>query len=95
MVIKVELFYSPICPHCPEAKRILLEVLEEVDQEFHVEEVNVFSPEGLERAKKYEIISVPAIIIENKHKIIGVPRKESLLRKITHEITVSQKEEKS
>ena len=95
MAIKVELFYSPICPHCPEAKRILLEVLEGVDQEFSVEEVNVFSPEGLERAKKYDIASVPAMVIENKYKIIGVPQKKSLLRKITQEIMLNQKEERS
>jgi len=96
MTVKIELFYSPTCPYCPEAKRILLEALEEeIDQEFHIEEVNVFSSEGLERAKKYDIISVPAIIIGNKHKIIDVPGKENLLRKIKQEIMHSQKEEKS
>ena len=92
MTIKVELFHSPVCPYCPEAKGILLEVLEEAGHEFSIEEVNIFSPEGLKRAKKYNIASVPAIIIENKHKIIGVPRKEILLRKIMQEVTFSQKE---
>ena len=94
MTVKIELFYSPICPHCPEAKRILLEVLDEFDQEFSIDEVNVFSLKELERAKKYDILSVPAIVIENKHKIIGVPRKENLLRKIRQEIT-RQKERES
>ena len=86
MTIKIELFYPPVCPYCPEAKRILLEVLEEIDQEFCMDEVNIFSPEGLERAKKYGIISVPAIVIENKHKIVGIHGKEILLRKIKQEI---------
>ena len=95
MTIKIELFYSPICPHCPEAKRALREVLEETDQEFHVDEVNVFSPEGLERAKKYGIISVPAIVIVDRHKIMGVPGKETLLRKIKHEIMSREKEDES
>jgi len=86
VTIKVELFYSPICPRCPEAKRVLLEVLEEI---------NVFSPRGLKRAKKYDIAHIPAVVIENKRKIIGVPKKESLLRKIKQEITLSQVEERS
>jgi len=95
MTVRIELFYSPTCPYCPEAKRILREVLESIDREFHVDKVNVFSPEGLERAKKYGILSVPTIIIENKHKLIGVPRKESLLGKIKQEMMRSQKEGKS
>jgi len=86
MAIKIELFYSPICPHCPEAKRVLLEVLEKFDQEFSINEVNVFSPEGFEKARRYDLLSVPAIVIENGDKIIGVPRKENLLRKIKREI---------
>ena len=68
MAIRVELFSSPTCPYCPEARRVLLEVLEGVNHEFHVEEVNVFSPEGLERAKRHDILSVPAMIIENNIK---------------------------
>ena len=95
MTIRLELFYSPICPFCPEARRILLEVLEEFDQEFHIDEVNIFSSEGLERAKKHDLASVPAIVIENKHKIIGIPEKESLLRRIKQEIMHGKKEEKS
>jgi len=86
MAVKIDLFYSPTCPYCPEAKRILLEALEAFDQEFSIDEVNVFSSEGLERAKRYGIASVPAIVIENKHKIIGVPEKEALVRKIRQEM---------
>jgi len=86
MAVKIELFYSPTCPYCPEAKRVLLEVLEKFDQEFSIDEVNVFSSEGLKRAKRHGIISVPAIVIEDKHKIIGVPDKEALVRKIRQEM---------
>jgi len=68
VAIRVELFYSPICPYCPEAIGILLEALEGADREFHLEEINVFSPEGLERAKRHDILSVPAMIIENNIK---------------------------
>jgi len=68
VAIRVELFSSPICPYRPEAIRVLLEALEEADREFHLEEINVFSPEGLERAKRHDILSVPAMIIENNIK---------------------------
>ena len=98
MTVRIEIFYSPICPYCSEAKRILLEALEEVKGESLLEEVNVFSTEGLERAKRYGIISVPAIVIENKYKMIDVPRKENILRRIEQNLTIathSRKEEKN
>ncbi|RJS90697.1 hypothetical protein CW705_05660 [Candidatus Bathyarchaeota archaeon] len=47
----IELFYSPICPYCPKAKRILLEALDEMEGEVHLDEINVFSLDGLKRAK--------------------------------------------
>jgi len=81
MPLRIELFYSPACPYCPEAKRILREILERIDQEFHVDEVNVFSPEGLERAKRYGIISVPTIIVVNRHKNRRCSRKGDPSRK--------------
>lgn len=87
MTVKMELFYSPICPHCPKAKETLLEVLKKVNHEIRLDEVNVMSSEGLERAKKYNVIAVPTIVVNRRHKIVGTPRKEKLLMLINQEVT--------
>jgi len=84
MAITIELFYSPTCLYCPKARKVLLEVLDNVNHEVHVDEVNVFSSKGLERANKYGIMAVPAIVVRKRHKLVGVPKKEELLR-IIHE----------
>lgn len=86
MTVTIELFYSPICPHCPKAKEVLLEVVEKVDERIRLDEVNVLSKEGLERAKKYGVMAVPAIIVNMKHKMVGVPEKERLLKILNNEI---------
>jgi len=88
----IELFFSPICPHCPRAREILLEVLEEVNHKIRLEEVNVFSTEGVEKAEKYGVMAVPTIIVNRKRKIVGVPSKEGLLRVIRQEIVKERTE---
>jgi len=92
MTVMMELFYSPVCPHCPKAKETLLEVLEKVDQKIHLDEVNVLSLEGLKRAEKYGVMAVPTIIVNMRHKIVGVPRESKLLKLINHEIVKEQME---
>jgi small redox-active disulfide protein 1 len=86
MEVVMELLYSPVCPHCPKAKEVLLEVLEEIDGKVRFEEVNVLSREGFERAKRYGVKAVPAIIINKRRKIVGVPTKERLLKILKDEV---------
>jgi len=85
MMVRVELFYSSTCPHCPRAKEILVEVLDGIDAEIRFDEVNVLSPEGIEKAKKHGILAVPAIVINSRHVIVGVPARDRLLKVITRE----------
>jgi len=85
VMVTVELFYSPICPHCPKAKETLMEVLEEVKGEIELQMVNVLSKKGIEKAKEYGIMTVPAIVVNRKHKILGTPIKNVLLRVLSRE----------
>jgi len=94
MTITIELFYSPVCPHCPRARETLLKALEKVDQKIRIDEVNVLSLDGLKRAEQYGVKTVPTIIINMKHKIVGIPEKESLLKVINREIMESVKKDK-
>jgi len=86
MEVLMELLYSPVCPHCPKAREVLLEVLEEIDRKVRLEEVNVLSREGFERVKRYGVKSVPAVIINKRRKIVGVPTKERLLKTFRDEV---------
>jgi len=90
MNLMIELFYSPICPHCPKAREVLLEVLEEVDAKIHLDEVNILSSEGLKKAEECGVMSVPTTIINMRRKIVGVPVKERLLKLVNDEITKQQ-----
>ncbi|MBU1614063.1 thioredoxin family protein [bacterium] len=78
---KLELFYSPLCPTCPKAKEIAREVVEEEEVEEY-EEINILSPDGGEKAAKYGIKSVPALVVNEGEPIFGIPLKEGLVRLI-------------
>ncbi|MDK2790320.1 MAG: thioredoxin 1 [Methanothermococcus sp.] len=74
-MVKVEVFTSPMCPHCPAAKRVVEEVAGEVEG-VEVEHVNVM--ENPEKAAKYGIMAVPTIVIDGEVKFVGAPTKEAL-----------------
>ncbi|MFH1107481.1 MAG: thioredoxin family protein [Candidatus Micrarchaeota archaeon] len=70
----IELFTSPTCPYCPPAKKALSEAAEALKAEgLEVEYVNydTRSPEGLRKAREYDIMSVPAAIVcGSRHKFL-------------------------
>jgi len=74
-MVKIEVFTSPMCPHCPGAKRVVEEVAGEVEG-VEVEHVNVM--ENPEKAAKYGIMAVPTIVIDGEVKFVGAPTKEAL-----------------
>lgn len=82
--MKIELFYSPMCPTCPQAKEIVREIVEKEGVKY--EEVNILSPDGEEKAARYGIKGVPALVINGGEPISGVPLKENLT-KLIQEVT--------
>ncbi|MEW6201958.1 MAG: thioredoxin family protein [bacterium] len=74
---KIELFYNPLCNMCPAAKEIARAVAEE--QQVWLEEINVFTQEGGQRAEKYGVRGVPTIIVDGEKRIVGIPDKEQLI----------------
>ena len=75
---RIELFYSPLCSLCPQAKEVARAVAEE--QQVRLEEINIFAPEGEARANKYGIKGVPTLVVNGERRITGVPDKEQLIR---------------
>ena len=79
-MVKIEIFTSPQCPHCPAAKRVVEEVLAEIKGDFEVEHVNVMDEP--KRAADYGIMAVPTIVIDGEVAFMGAPQKEQLKEKL-------------
>lgn len=59
----VEVFTSPTCPHCPPAKTLAKDIAgSRGDVELKI--YSTHEPEGSRLARKYQIMSVPTIIIK-------------------------------
>jgi glutaredoxin-related protein len=64
--MKYKLFFTPMCPKCPAIKEFMKGL--DIEGEF----VDATTPEGLEQARKYEIISVPTILFfDDKNEIVS------------------------
>lgn len=74
------MFYTPTCPYCPGAKKLVREVAPSFGNSVEVEEVNAW--EEQERTAKYGIMGVPAIVINGKVAFVGVPDRKALIKAI-------------
>ena len=73
--MKVEIFYSPVCPHCPSVRRLVSGVMERYP---HVEfiEVNTYTEEGIERGMSMRVMAVPTVAVDDEIKLVGWPFEE-------------------
>jgi small redox-active disulfide protein 1 len=78
MEFLLELFTSPTCPHCPGAKRVAENVVKQMSGALLIER-DISTPENAETAAKYGITGVPAIVVNGKYKMFGVPPSEDEL----------------
>ena len=69
---KVELFYSPVCPHCPNARK-LLEEYKTKNPEFDYIEVNTYTEEGVDRGMSLNVMAVPSLVVDDEIKLVGWP----------------------
>ncbi len=74
--MKYKLFFTPMCPHCPNVK----EFMKDVDMEG--EEIDATLPEGLEQAQKFNVISVPTIIFLEDDKVKSVAHSIEEIKRI-------------
>jgi len=64
-MVKIELFVSPTCPHCPVAKKIVEDVLSKLNSDkIELEIVNSTTKEGIARAKAYHFLEVPTLVVD-------------------------------
>ncbi len=84
--LKIEVFTSPGCPHCPTAVRVTRELMEEnpeLAERVRWKEMSTATPEGSRKAQAYGIRAVPTIIFTNKRGerggYVGAPSKKRYL----------------
>ena len=72
-MVKIEVYYSPVCPHCPGAKKLVAEVAARYGGKVEVEEVDTYTAEGIERGMAKEVMSVPTVFIDGERSFVGFP----------------------
>jgi small redox-active disulfide protein 1 len=75
----LELFTSPTCPYCPKARKIVEDIVRGSENLLLVER-DVSDPQNAEIARSYGITGVPALVINRKYKIQGIPDPARLRR---------------
>ena len=76
-MITIKLLTSPTCPYCPKAREIVKRVVNE-EKDVIAIELSVTTNEGLNEALKYGISGVPAIIVNDREIILGIPKVDDL-----------------
>jgi small redox-active disulfide protein 1 len=87
MSVKLEVFTSQTCPHCPGALAVAQKVKEEFGDELEYEHLDV--AENMDKVGEYGIMSVPTLVIDGKVEFIGAPTEEELTRKIKKRILLN------
>ena len=83
MVIKVELFTTNSCPHCPYAINAAQVAKNELGDAIDIEIIKIDeSNENRQRAINYQIMAVPTTVIDGEVVFVGAPTEGELLNKI-------------
>jgi len=81
MTIKIEVFSTDSCPHCPSAVRVAEEAKNELN-DIELEIVKINNDEARQRAMNYKIMAVPTIVINGQIAFTGAPSKEQLIERL-------------
>ena len=85
MVIKVEVFSTSTCPHCPAAIDAAEKAKDKLGDQIDVESVKIDdpnNPENRQRAMDYQIMAVPTVVINGEVSFVGAPSDVELIEKL-------------
>ena len=83
MAIKVEVFSTNSCPHCPSAIEAAQKAKDKLGDAIDVETVKIDeSKENYQRAIDYNIMAVPTIVINGEVVFVGAPTDFELIEKL-------------
>ena len=78
MSIRIELFTSKTCPHCPPVKKMLHEIVRDLKETVEVEEIDAWSEKGEPVAKKYAVQMVPTVVVNGVKCAEGAVNRQQL-----------------
>ena len=96
MGLKLLLFVSPGCPHCPDAEVAVKKVVPEFyDNEVYYKKIRTRTSEGKELSRQYNVMAVPTIIIVDSDgnelkRIVGAPTKSKLRGEIEKQLGIKK-----
>lgn len=82
MAIKVEVFSTSTCPHCPAAIDAAEKAKDKLGEAIDVESVKIddsAQPENRQRAIDYQIMAVPTVVIDGEVTFVGAPSEDELI----------------
>ncbi|MBE6490591.1 MAG: thioredoxin family protein [Methanobrevibacter sp.] len=83
MAIKVEVFSTNSCPHCPAAIDAAQEAKDKLGDAIDVEVLKIDeSNENRDKAIGYQIMAVPTIVIDGEVTFVGAPMADELIDKL-------------
>ncbi len=83
MAIKVEVFSTNSCPHCPAAIDAAQVAKDKLGDSIDVEVLKIDeSNENRDRAMGYQIMAVPTIVIDGEVTFVGAPMADELIDKL-------------
>ena len=85
MAIKVEVFSTSTCPHCPAAIDAAEKAKGKLGDKIDVESIKIddpANPENRQRAMDYQIMAVPTIVIDGEVTFVGAPSEDELITQL-------------
>lgn len=83
MAIKVEVFSTNSCPHCPSAIDAAQVAKDRLGDVIDVEVIKIDeSQENRQKAIDYQIMAVPTIVIDGDVAFVGAPMADELVEKL-------------
>ena len=80
MAIKVEIFSTNSCPHCPAAIDAAQQAKDKLGDAIDVESIKIDeSEENRQRAMNYQIMAVPTVVIDGEVTFVGAPSEQELI----------------
>lgn len=82
MAIKVEVFSTSTCPHCPAAIDAAQKAKDKLGDAIDVESIKIddpSNPDNRQRAIDYQIMAVPTIVVNGEVVFVGAPTDTELV----------------
>ena len=82
MAIKVEVFSTSTCPHCPAAIDAAQKAKDKLGDAIDVEAIKIddpSNPDNRQRAIDYQIMAVPTIAVNGDVTFVGAPTEDELI----------------